>query len=133
MTVGRLCRVHALLLVFAASGARAAMHGDTLYVSNRDSGEMSILGAAGGEVLARLAVGKKPTYSAVTPDGKYAFAVATGDRKLVVVDTASREIVARLPLGESPKGAEVTPDGKFVLVANEGEGSNSLSIFAVGD
>ncbi|HFA59527.1 MAG TPA: hypothetical protein ENJ83_02440, partial [Rhodospirillales bacterium] len=81
---------------------RAAAHGDLLYVSNRDAGEMSIVGTGEAEVLARLAVGEKPTYSAVTPDGRYAFAVATGDRKLVVVDTASRKVLTKLPLGESP-------------------------------
>jgi len=85
-----------------------------------------------GRLVGGITVGTKPTCSAVTPDGRFAFATVTGRRELAVVDTGRDEVIARLPLGDSPKGVEVTPEGRFVLVANEGAGSHSVSIFAVG-
>ncbi len=128
----RLALVGAALLALGSGPAWAMADSERLFVTNRDAGEMTVVDGRAGELLARLQVGKKPTYSAATPDGRYAFATATGDRQLVVVDTRTQSVVARLPLGESPKGVEVSPDGKFVLVANEGAGSNSISIFEIG-
>ena len=70
---------------------------------------------------------------AITPDGKRAYVVNTGDGTVSVITTATGAVSAPITIG---KGAgpvvAITPDGKHVYVVNSGDGTVSVITTATG-
>lgn len=67
-----------------------------------------------------------PTYTALTPDGKFAYVANALSNSVSIIDTATQLVVKTLPVGTYPLEVKVTPDGKFAYVTNYQ--GNSISI-----
>ncbi|WP_433783340.1 YncE family protein [Actinomycetospora sp. CA-101289] len=59
----------------------------------------------------------------VSPDGRRAYATASVDDVVDVIDVPSRTVVARVPTGDFPEGIAIAPDGSTVYVAHYGSGT----------
>jgi YVTN family beta-propeller protein len=109
-----------------------------IYVSNEDSGEITVLDPAAGQVLQRLSVGKRPRGIKLSPDGKLLFVALSGspnagpgvdesklpppDRSadgIGVVDLATFKLLRTLPSGQDPEAFDLSPDGKTLYISNE--------------
>src|SRR6202162_1627534 len=109
----------------------AAADGLRIYVSNEDSGEITLVDPAAGQVLQRLSVGKRPRGIKLAPDGKLLYVALSGspsagpgvdesklpppDRSadgIGVVDLGTFKLVRTLPSGQDPEAFDLSPDGK---------------------
>ncbi len=102
-------------LVNSQSSRMLAVAGDVLVTANPDSGSVTLVSRAAGEVLAEIAVGADPRAVAITPDGARALVTLRGDNALAVVDLAARALAAIYPVGHMPFG--VVTDGARAFVS----------------
>ncbi len=56
----------------------------------------------------------------VTPDGKYAYVVNSGDNTVSIVSIAQKSVVSTLDVGESPHHIAFSPDGQYAYITNRG-------------
>jgi DNA-binding beta-propeller fold protein YncE len=103
----------------------------TLFVCDRFNDAIGVIDLAKGKEIVRIAVEREPVAAAVTPDGKYLFAVnhlhaGRADVGVVaasvsVIDTTSRQVIKAiaLPNGSSlPQGICLSPEGRFAAVTH---------------
>ena len=96
------------------------------YITNTDSGTVSVLDTADNTVTASVAVGSGPGGVAVTPDGTRVYVTNRASDTVSVLDTADNTVIATVAVGDVPFGVAVTPDGTRVYVANDGSGTVSV-------
>ena len=65
--------------------------GKTMYVSNEESAEMSVLDVASGTIRSRVKVGEEPEGVTVRPDGREVYVTCEGDNEVFAVDTTIAE------------------------------------------
>lgn len=132
--------------VKAAPGEEYPLHvvahpsGSPVYVVNRDSGNLSIydLDASNGRLESRAPVtaAGRPTFLAVQPDGRAAYAALSqsGYVQAYAIDPVDRGLTPLGPPLFSGAGVErlsVRPDGRFLVAANAT--GNSLRLFAISE
>ena len=68
------------IIALAACLALHAQAADKLriYVSNEDSGEITVVDPGAGQVLQRINVGKRPRGIKLSPDGKFLYVALSG-------------------------------------------------------
>jgi len=97
--------------------------GTTLYVSNEDTAEMSIVDIASGDVRSHVKVGEEPEGVTVSPSGKEVYVTCEGTSEVFAIDTASGKVLAQMKAGHRPRGVAFTRDGKTAFVTNENDGT----------
>lgn len=95
-------------------------------------GEIDLVKAETGEVVARLPVGTVVHHAAVDSSGRTAYVAAAPDR-VVTVDLRERRVTGRITAGAGANYLDVSPDGKRVFVANQEEGTVSFIDTARGE
>jgi len=94
---------------------------------------------ANGRALAPLGtqttLGNFPTGAALTPDGKYLWAVDSGDgsNDVRVMSVATNSVVQTLPMPGAYGGVAFAPDGKSAYVSGTARGSSPTEGPTVGD
>src|SRR5262245_61255322 len=125
--------------------------GPRLYVSDETGGAVIVVDPAGGQVVERIVVGKRPRGLRITRDGKQLLVALSGspiagpgvdesklppaDRSadgIGVVDLATRKLVRMLPSGQDPESFDLSPDGKTLYVSNEETAEMSVLDLATG-
>src|SRR5207342_2541754 len=115
-------------------------------------GAVIVIDAATGQIVERIAVGKRPRGIRVSRDGTSLFVALSGspiagpgvdesklppaDRSadgIGVVDLASRSVVRKLKSGQDPESFALSPDGKTMYVSNEETSEMSVLDVASGD
>jgi YVTN family beta-propeller protein len=110
------------------------------YVSNEDGHTVSVFDTERGEVIATIAVGKRPRGLKLTRDGSRLFVALSGLPKcppsvpdeqcaklerdlkadgVAVIDTAQNKVIKVLQAGSDPEQFALSSDGKRLYVANE--------------
>ena len=137
--------VAALATVLGADGgAPLSAGGARLLVTNEDSGDVTVIDLAREEVVAKIAVGKRPRGIRVSPDGHSVFVALSGSAKsgpnvdesklppadraadgIGVLDTAQWKLVRVLKSGQDPEHFDISRDGKTIFVSNEETGEAS--------
>lgn len=127
------------LLSAGLTGCKKSRPKDELiYVSCEDSGEIVIADPVKGEVVARVAVGKRPRGLKLAKDGDQLFVALSGsprggpnvdesklppaDRKadgIGVVDVQTRKLLRSYPSGQDPETFDLSLDGKTLFISNE--------------
>ena len=109
-----------------------------IYVTNEQSGDLSVIDAATNEVVRTIPVGKRPRGASVSPDGKLLYVALSGspiagpgvdesklpppDRTadgIGVVDLAEQKLLRVIHSGTDPEQVAVSADGTKLFVANE--------------
>lgn len=115
-------------------GVAATPNGAYVYVSNRDSGflslidTVSVISTATNAVIATIPVGNGPNGIAVNPTGSYVYVANSDDGSVSVISTATNAVIATIPVGNEPYGVAVTPNGSYVYIANRG--SDTVSVIS---
>jgi YVTN family beta-propeller protein len=95
----------------------------TLYVSNEDTAELTVLELPSGDVRARIPVGGEPEGVTLRPDGKAVYVTSERDNQLTVIDTNTFGTIGRVSTGIRPRAVVFTRDGRIGFVTNETEGT----------
>jgi YVTN family beta-propeller protein len=145
-------RSNSMNLIFAATSSRQLMrgnHGLTLagcrthdipqypanyreyvYVTNGDSGTVSVIDVVNLRLDRELRVGQNPIAVAASPTSNEVYVVnsgsAGGSGSLSVINAANNSLAATIPLHVHPVSIEVDAAGKLAYIANSG--SNSVSV-----
>ena len=115
-------------LVVAAmlsTSVRAQSGGQTLFVENTNSGDVSVIDNASLAVVGTIPVGLSPDDIVSSPDGRalYVSRIVRGENgrpsgkgEVVAVDPGTRTVLWRAPLSGVPNHLAVAPNGKHVYV-----------------
>lgn len=110
-----------------------------VYASGGDDGTVAVFSlSTGARLLAiDLSSAEQPdaftTDLALSPDGRWLYALDIAHFRLVVVDTAAREAVASVGVGRNPFALALSRDGRRAFVANAGTFQYSLVETRPGD
>ena len=103
------------LAVFLAGIGGAARAQPYAYVTNYNTGALSVIDTATDTVVDRVPnVGDGRIV--LHPDGTTAFITDRGSNTIAVMDVATRQVVDRLPVGAFPWALAVTPEGDRAYV-----------------
>jgi YVTN family beta-propeller protein len=107
-----------------------ANYREYVYVTNGDSGTVSVLDVVNLRLDRELQVGQHPTAVAASPTVNEVYVVnsgsAGGSGSLSVINAENNSVAATIPLHRQPVSIEVDAAGKLAYVANSG--SNSISV-----
>jgi YVTN family beta-propeller protein len=137
----------AALVAFAAPAPASSPRQD-IYATNEADGTLSVIDARSLEVVATIALGKRPRGLVVSPDGRELFVALSGSPAsgpgvdesrlpppdhaadgIGVVDLAQRKVVRTLRGISDPEQLALSPDGRRLYVASEDSGK--LVVFDV--
>lgn len=93
--------------------------GKTLFVSNEETAEVTVLDLGSGQALRRVPVGKEPEGVTVSPDGKVVFVTSEEESAVALIDAAKWTPLKRLSTGPRPRSVVVTRDGRTAFVTAE--------------
>ena len=121
-------------------------------MTNEDSGDITVIDLARGEVAAKVPVGKRPRGIRVSPDEKLVFVALSGSPKsgpnvdesklppadraadgIGVLDPSQWKLVRTLKSGQDPEHFDISRDGKTIFVSNEESGEASTVDVASGE
>ena len=93
--------------VLAQAGARVTIYErmpsvGRVVVSDLDSGDVLVFDARTYELRGRVHVGRTPADIAITPNGRQAYVVLTGDNSVVGLDLARMAVFQTIPTGDAP-------------------------------
>lgn len=91
----------------------------TLYVSNEETAEMTVVDVASGAVRAKVKVGTEPEGVTLRPDGKVVFVTSESDGEVTAVDTNTLTVVGHVKTAARPRAIVFTADGRTAFVTNE--------------
>jgi len=140
-----------------AASAQAApdwpADGSLVYVSNEDSGDISIISTATNQIVTTLNVGQRPRGIKISKDGRKLFVALSGSPKcpptlpdeecakkitdktkdgIAVVDLTTARVERILPGGSDPEQFDLSADGRRLFVSNEDSDQASIVDIANG-
>jgi YVTN family beta-propeller protein len=108
------------------AGMAVGVAGNQVFVTNHDSGSVSVVNAATGTVITVVHVGASPTSVTMAPGGGQAYiSVARG---LAVLDTATDQLAATIALPAQPTGVVFLPGGGTAYALEGPSGVSSVSV-----
>lgn len=127
--------------------APTPVEGLVAYVSNEDSGDLTIIAVERREVIGTIPVGKRPRGIRVSQDGRTVYVALSGSPKcppampdeecekliadkradgIAVIDAASRALTRVLPGGSDPEQFDINADQTRLYVSNEDSGEATI-------
>jgi YVTN family beta-propeller protein len=100
-----------------------SLDGQTLYVSNEETAEMTAIDLLTGVVRGKVGVGHEPEGVTVRPDGKAVYVTSEQDGEVTAVETATLAVVGHMPTGKRPRSIVFAKDGVTAFVTNEMSGT----------
>jgi YVTN family beta-propeller protein len=82
-------------------------NGETAYVVNLGSNDVSVIDTADNTVTGTVAVGGDPSGVAITPDGNLAYVTNYSSNDVSVIDTADNTITGTVAVGGDPNGLAI--------------------------
>ena len=128
--------------------------GDLIYVSNEDSGDISIIATATNQVVTTLEVGRRPRGIKVNGIGDKVFVALSGSPKcpptmpdeeceslatdkskdgIAVVDVRTARLERVLPGGSDPEQFDLNTDGRRLYVSNEDSNQATIVDIETGE
>lgn len=99
-----------------ALAAATPKPGTMLYVTNSESGDITVIDLDALKVVGDIKVGAAVHGAAVQSAGRRLFTTIESNNTLRVINTATSQIEATIKLTGRPNQCAVTPNGKFVAV-----------------
>jgi YVTN family beta-propeller protein len=96
--------------------AAAPKPGTMLYVTNSESGDITMIDLDALKVLGDIKVGAGVHGVAMEADGRKLFTTIESNHTLQIIDTATGKTEATIKLTGRPNQCAATPDGKYVAV-----------------
>jgi YVTN family beta-propeller protein/autotransporter-associated beta strand protein len=97
-----------------------AVRGDEslVYVSNINSGTVSVINTATDSVVTTVNVGSAPKGVAISPNGALVYVANALSDNVSVINTATNTVVTTIGVGTGPWGVAVSPNGTTAYVTN---------------
>jgi YVTN family beta-propeller protein len=125
------------LLALALTGCRShdfpqypANYREYAYVTNGDSGTVSVFDVVNVRLDREIAVGQKPVAVAISPTRNEVYVVnsgaAEGQGSVSVINAENNTVAATINVHRQPVSIEIDPKGDLAYVANSG--SNTISV-----
>jgi len=101
--------------------------GSLAWVSNEESGNLSVVDRFNQQVVDVIRVGSQPRGMAWSPLNRQLYVANAGSSSLMVIDGLSREVIRTIPMnyGDEPSRVALSPDETVIYVVNYG--SNTLA------
>jgi YVTN family beta-propeller protein len=115
-----------LLLFIGMSWSMVSAQTIRAYVTNFNTGTVSVIDTANNTELTTIAVGSHPIAVVTNPDATRAFVANQNSSSVSVINTASNMVIQTIAVGLGPTGIAITPDGASVYVTNQGD--NTVSV-----
>ena len=96
-----------------------SLDGRTIYVSNEETAEMSVLDLSSGSVVKRVPVGGEPEGVTLRPDGREVYVTCEEVNEVHSVDTSTLTVTGKMKVGPRPRAVAFTPDGRTAFVSAE--------------
>lgn len=93
--------------------------GRTLWVSNEETAQASVVDVGAGRVRGTVAVGGEPEGVRLSPDGKVVYVTSEADNAVFAIDSASDKVLARIATPPRPRVVVFSPDGRRAYVSSE--------------
>jgi YVTN family beta-propeller protein len=93
--------------------------GHTLWVSNEETSEASIVDVVSGKVRGKVGVGGEPEGVRLRPDGKQVYVTSEADNAVFAIDTVHAKVVGKIVTSPRPRVVLFTPDGKLAYISSE--------------
>jgi YVTN family beta-propeller protein len=98
----------------------------TLWVTNKELDNVTVLDSSSGEVIGTIAVGGGPTGVTAPPGTGKVYVSNDAPDTVSVIDKSSLSVVATISTGDKPHHITHSPNGKFVYVAEFG--TNTIGV-----
>ena len=96
------------------------------FVSNMQSGTVSVLDLVKRTKIADLSAGTEPEGLAITPDGATIWVADRQSDRLHIFDTATLKELDEIKTGKFPIRVAISPDGATAITSNLGDGALGL-------
>jgi len=106
--------------------------GNTLYVSDKTAGCVTVVDAVAGKPIVDVAVGDGPAGLALSADGKTLYVAQRKAHAVAVIDTAARAVTGRIDVGLWPVAVALAEKGKRLYTCNRGDHTVSVVDLAAG-
>lgn len=103
-------------------GSVLSKDGNTLYVANRDSHEITIIDTQKYAPVAQIPTGKSPVRVSLTSDGTTLIYALFGENKVGFADVAARREVMKVDLEGQPVSLEMSADGRYAFAGAQDAG-----------
>jgi YVTN family beta-propeller protein len=129
----------------------ATPSGPRIYVSNEDSGDVSIIDVAEDKEVGRISVGKRPRGLRLSADRARLYVAVSGSPKaapgidektlppadhsadgIAEVDLRTGKLLRTLTAGSDPEAFDLSPDGSELYASNEDSGTLGVVDIAAG-
>ncbi len=102
-------------------GSVLSSDGKTLYVSNRDSNEITAIDTAKKKMTFRIETCREPARIGLSSDDETLIYSCISDQQVGFADVASRKQVALVDLEGSPVSLTTSPDGKYAFAGAQNQ------------
>jgi YVTN family beta-propeller protein len=99
--------------------------GKRLFVSNEDSGRVTVLDTASGAIITTIPTGHEPEGVRVSPNGKWVLVTSETDSTVSIIDGSTLQVLKTAKVGLRPRDMAFTPDSRTAYVSGEGDASLS--------
>jgi YVTN family beta-propeller protein len=101
----------------------------TAFVANIQTGSVTAIDLASGEILRQIPTGRGAEGLDITPDGRELWVANRAEDTLTILDARTFEVEASLPCTGFPIRIKITPDGAHALVSSAESGD--VAVFDV--
>lgn len=117
-----------LLAVARVAGAGPVDPRTTLFVTNRDSSDITMIDTRTDGIVGRIPLGElvNAHMAMVASNGSRLLVAGTKRNEAIVVDLETLKTSARIPVGLEPEHFDVSEDGRLALMGNLEEGTVSV-------
>ncbi|MDE3023320.1 MAG: YncE family protein [Pseudomonadota bacterium] len=107
-------------------GIAYAPSSNSIYVTNINSNNVSVINPATNTVTATITVGTNPYGIAYAPSSNSIYVANNGSNNVSVINPATNTVTATITVGTNPYGIAYAPSSNSIYVANHG--SNNVSV-----
>ena len=97
--------------------------GKRLFIANEDSGTLTVLNVARGQIEKSVPVGKEPEGVRLSPGGRLIGVTSEEGNAVYWVDSNSLSVLGSVTVGKRPRDLAFSPDGKLAYVTGEFDSS----------
>ena len=95
-----------------------AKNGLFFYVTDHQSGLVTVLNAKTNKIITTINVGETPHSAALSPDGSRLAVTSYNGDVVYLINTATDQWIKTIPVGREPLDITYSPDGRYLFTAN---------------
>ncbi len=106
--------------------AAGGVDGNTVYLTNKGDGTISVIDIASDGSVATISVGDGAHALRTSPDGTLVYVALSKENAVAVFDISSGQVTAKIRVGELPEQIDLSPDGRLLFASNFNDSSVTI-------